>query len=71
MAKVEGKLNKKMAANEENKEQHPYKLKSQLKEKNDKMMAATEAGKESEASASTNYKRRTITLLPTVKKICK
>ena len=45
MAKAEGKLIKKMAANEENREQHLHKLKSRLKEKNDKMMAATEAKK--------------------------
>ena len=45
MAKAEGKLNKKMAANEENRELHFHKLKSRLKEKNDTMMAATEAKK--------------------------
>ena len=43
MAKA--KLNKKMAANEENREQHFCELKNWLKEKNDKMMAAMEAKK--------------------------
>ena len=45
MAKTEAKLNKKMAANEENREQHFRELKSRLKEKNDRMMAALEAKK--------------------------
>ena len=45
MAKMEAKLNKKMAANEENREQHFCELKSRLKKKNDKMMAALEAKK--------------------------
>ena len=45
MAKAEAKLNKKMAANEENMEQHFCELKKQLKEKSDKMMATVEAKK--------------------------
>ena len=45
MAKAEAKLSKKMAANEENREQHLHELKNRLKEKNDKMMAAMEAKK--------------------------
>lgn len=45
MAKTEAKLNEKMAANEENREQHFRELKNRLKEKNDRMMAALEAKK--------------------------
>ena len=45
MAKTEEKLNKKMAANEENREQHFRELKNRLKEKSDRMMAALEAKK--------------------------
>ena len=45
MAKAEAKLNKKMAANEENTEQHFCELKKQLKEKSDEMMATVEAKK--------------------------
>ena len=42
MAKMEAKLNKKMAANEENREKHSCELKNRLKEKSDRMMAAVE-----------------------------
>ena len=45
MAKAEAKLNKKMAANEENREQHFRELKNRLKENSDKLMAAVEAKK--------------------------
>ena len=45
MAKTEAQLNKKMADNEEKREQHFRELKNRLKEKNDRMMAALEAKK--------------------------
>ena len=45
MAKAEAKLNKKMAANEKNREQHFHELKNRLKENSDKLMAAVEAKK--------------------------
>jgi len=45
MAKTEAQLNKKMAANEEKREQHFRELKNRLKEKNDRMLAALEAKK--------------------------
>ena len=45
MAKNEAHLNKKMATNEENRENHFRELRNRLKEKNDKMMAAIESKK--------------------------
>jgi len=45
MAKNEAHLSKKMATNEENRENHFRELRNRLKEKNDKMMAAIESKK--------------------------